>query len=153
MTAYRWHMTDTIERFQAQLVGIEPEQARQMRLAWDMEDPAPRKAAWIAATAAMRAAGRAGELDELRDAVNAWAGDKAFNFQDLYGGGSPERTRQEARLAALPAVMDAGLATIAADVLDQDQRYLLLKPYRNGVSGEAGRPRRAGRTTRRPAGR
>ena len=49
--------------------------------------------------------------------------------------------------------MDAGLATIAADVLDQDQRYLLMKPYRNGVSGDAGRPRRAGRATRRSAGR
>ena len=95
-------MTDVMKRFQAQLAGIEPEQARQMRLAWDTEDPAPRKAAWAAATAALRATGRAGELDELRDAVNAWAGDKAFNFQDLYGGGSPERTRQEARLAALP---------------------------------------------------
>jgi hypothetical protein len=146
-------MTEMIERFQAQLVGIEPEQARQMRLAWDTEDAAPRKAAWATATAALRAAGRGGELDELREAVNGWAGDKAFNFQDLYGGGSPERTRQEARVAALPAVMDAGLAAIAADFLDVDQRYLLTKPYRTGVTGEAGRPRRPGRTMRRPAGR
>lgn len=146
-------MTEMIERFQAQLVSIEPEQARQMRLAWDMEDPAPRKAAWVAATAGLRADGRGGEVEELREVVNAWAGDKAFNFQDLYGGGSPERTRQEARIAALPAVMDAGLAVIAGEFLDVDQRYLLTKPYRTGLTGEAGRPRRPGRTARRPAGR
>src|SRR4051794_23038270 len=118
-------MTDVMERFLAQLVGIGPEQARQMRLVWEMEDAAPRKTAWAAASAGLKAAGRGREIDELRDAVNAWAGDKAFNFQDLYGGGSPERTRQEARLGALPAVMDAGLAAIATDFLDQDQRYLL----------------------------
>lgn len=146
-------MRDVIERFLAQLVSIEPEQARQMRLVWEMEDAAPRKTAWATASAELKAAGRGREIDELRDAVNAWAGDKAFNFQDLYGGGSPERTRQEARLAALPAVMDAGLAAIATDFLDQDQRYLLTKPYRTGLAGDAGRPRRAARTTRRPAGR
>lgn len=146
-------MTETITRFQAQLVSIEPEQARQMRLAWDTEDPAPRKVAWGAATVALRSVGRGGEIDELRGVVNAWAGDKAFNFQDLYGGGSPERTRQEARVAALPAVMDAGLAAIAGEFLDVDQRYLLTKPYRTGLTGEAGRPRRPGRTARRPAGR
>ena len=145
-------MTDAIERFLAQLVAIEPEQARQMRLAWETEDPAPRRAAWASATAALRAAGRGSEIDALRDAVNRWAGDKAFNFQDLHGGGSPERTRQEARLAALPAVMDAGLAGIAGPLLDQDQRYLLLKPYRAGVGGGGGRLR-AGRTARRPASR
>lgn len=142
-----------IERFLARLASIEPEQARRMRIAWDMEDPAPRKAAWAAATAALRADGRGGELDALRDGVNTWAGDKAFNIVDAYGGGSLERTRQEARFAALPAVMDAGLASIAADVLDQDQRYALTKPYRSGLSGDAGRPRRAARPAQRPTGR
>lgn len=146
-------MTETIERFLAQLAGIEPEQARRMRIAWDMEDPAPRKAAWSAATDALRADGRSAELDALREGVNTWAGDKAFNFVDAYGGGSPERTRQEARYAALPAVMDAGLATIAGDALDQDQRYALTKPYRSGLTGDSGRPRRAGRPQRHPPGR
>jgi hypothetical protein len=146
-------MTQAIERFKSQLASIEAEQARQMRLAWEMEDPRPRKAAWAAATAALRGAGRADELDELREAVNAWAGDKAFNFVDLYGGGSPERTRQEARLGALPAVMDAGLAAIAGDLLDQDQRYALGKPYRAGLTGVTGRHRAASRTGLRPAAR
>lgn len=146
-------MTETIERFLAQLVTIEPEQARQMRVAWDAEDPEPRRAVWGVATDALRAAGRAKELDELRAGVNAWAGDKAFNIMDAVGGDSAERTRQEVRYRALPAVMDAGLATIAGELLDVDQRYLLLKPFRAGVSGEAGRPRRSGRSLRRSPGR
>lgn len=153
MTAYRCAMTETIERFLARLVSIEPEQARQMRLAWEMEDPAPRKAAWVAATTALKAVGRGGEVDELREAVNAWAGDRAFNFVDLYGGGSPEKLRNEARTAAVPAVMDAGLLAIAGDLLDQDQRYVLGKPFRSGMTGETGRPRRPGRTMRRSPGR
>lgn len=146
-------MTEIIERFLAQLVTIEPEQARQMRVAWDAEDPEPRKAVWGVATDALKAAGRAKELEELRAGVNAWAGDKAFNFMDAVGGDSTERTRQEARYRALPPVMDAGLAMLAADVLDVDQRYLLLKPFRAGVSGEVGRPRRSGRAMRRSPGR
>jgi hypothetical protein len=146
-------MTETIERFLAQLATIEPEQARQMRVAWDAEDPEPRKAVWMGATDALKAAGRARELDELRAGVNAWAGDKAFNFIDAVGGDSSERTRQEARYRALPPVMDAGLAAVAADLLDVDQRYLLQKPYRAGVSGEAGRPRHSGRSPRRSPGR
>ena len=146
-------MTETIDRFMEQLTSIEAEQARQMRLIWDMEDPAPRKAVWATATAGLKGARRGGELDELREAVNSWAGDRAFNFQDLYGGGSPEKTRQEARVAALPAVMDAGLLAIAGEFLDQDQRYVLAKPYRTGLTGSVGRSRQALRSTRRPAAR
>lgn len=146
-------MTETIERFLAQLVTIEPEQARQMRVAWDAEDPEPRKAVWGVTTDALKAAGRAKELEELRAGVNAWAGDKVFNLMDAVGGDSTERTRQEARYQALPPVMDAGLAMVAADMLDVDQRYLLLKPFRAGVSGEVGRPRRSGRPMRRSPGR
>jgi hypothetical protein len=144
-------MTERIEAYLTQLESIEPEQARAMRLAWDTDDPGPRQAAWAAATAALKAAGRGAELDELREALTTWAGDRAFNFADLYGGGSSERTRQEARIAALPAVMDAGLLAIAGDLLDQDQRYALAKPFRAGVTGTIGRPRRAARRTRCPA--
>ena len=146
-------MTETIDRFMEQLTSIEAEQARQMRLIWDMEDPAPRKQAWLTATAGLKAARRSNELDELREAVNEWAGDRAFNFQDLYGGGSPEKTRQEARVAALPAIMDAGLLAIAGEFLDQDQRYVLAKPYRTGLTGAIGRSRQALRSARRPAAR
>jgi hypothetical protein len=142
-------MTANVERFLAQLAIIEPEQARQMRMTWDMEDPEPRKAAWTKAGAALKAAGRGAEIEELRDGVNSWAGDKAWNIMDQFGGGSPERARQEARRAALPPVMDAGLATIAADLLDQDERYALTKPFRTGLSGESGRARRSGRSVRR----
>ncbi|MFO1540282.1 MAG: hypothetical protein ACKOTZ_07530 [Chloroflexota bacterium] len=142
---------DPVDAFLARIVGIGPDQARAMRLAWDLEPGAPRKIAWARATAALRDAGRDADLDALRDAVNAWAGDKAFDFVDLYGGGSTERTRQEARIAALPAVMDAGLVAIAGDLLDQDTRYLLQKPFRAGLTGEARRaPGR--RPVRRRAG-
>jgi hypothetical protein len=144
-------MTEQIEAYMAQLESIEPEQARAMRLAWDTDDPGPRQEAWATATAALKAAGRGAELDELREAITTWAGDRAFNFVDLYGGGSSERSRQEARIAALPPVMDAGLLAIAGDLLDQDQRYALVRPFRAAMTGTLGRPRRRASRTRSPA--
>lgn len=140
-------MDDPIDAFLGRIVAVNPDQARAMRVAWDLEPAAARKIAWARATVALREAGRSADLDRLREAVNAWAGDKAFDFVDLYGGGSSERTRQEARFAALPAVMDAGLLAIAGDLLDQDARYLLGKPFRVGMTGEARRVpgRRPGR--------
>lgn len=55
-----------------------------MRVAWDVDDPDERKAVWALASGALKAAGRGRELEELRDGVNAWLEDKAFNFLTLW---------------------------------------------------------------------
>ena len=139
-------MSEIVDRYVARIAAIEPEQARRMRLEWEMEDPAPRKAAWAAASAALRDAGREDDLAALRDAVNGWAGDSATRSMEAYWGGSRERDRYDARTAALPPVMDAGLAAIAGDLLDVDARWALEKPFRAGMTGETRRgPVRRGR--------
>ncbi|MFN8619759.1 MAG: hypothetical protein U0869_03295 [Chloroflexota bacterium] len=142
-------MNPAVKRFLDQLKLVEQEQAREMRQAWDVAPVEPRKAAWAKATAALKAAGRSDELDELREGVNTWAGDIAWNIIDQFGGHSPERARQDARKRAVPPVMDAGLAAITTDLLDQDERYLLTKPFRAALAGEAGRPRHSARSIRR----
>jgi hypothetical protein len=146
-------MEGTKERFLAQLAAVDAEQARAMRLAWDLEDPAPREATWQAAMAALRAAGRSSEVDRLRDDVNAWVGGTGSSVLDLVAAHSDAREAQHARAGALPPVLDAGLAAIAGDVLDQDQRYALMKPWQAGLTGQTGRPRRVGRRPRASVGR
>lgn len=129
-------MDDRLDELIARLDTVEAEQARRMRVAWEMEDAGRRRDAWARARDALAAAGREGEIIRIREVANRWAGDRAFDINDLYGGGSREGTRGDARRLALPAVMDHLLATVAADLLDVDDRYLLSKPFRTGLTGE-----------------
>lgn len=139
-------MSDELDDFIARIVSIEPEQARRMRLAWEMADPAPRRDAWAAATQLLRDAGRERELDDLRAAVNEWAGDSATASMDNYWGGNRELDRVQTRRNAMPPVLDAGLAAITRTLLDIDTRWVLEQPFRAGISGETRRgPVRRGR--------
>jgi hypothetical protein len=139
-------MSDDLDAFLARIATIEPEQARRMRLAWEMADPAPRREAWAAATERLREAGREDELAALRAAVNEWAGDSATASMDNYWGGNRELDRVQTRRNAMPPVLDAGLATIARTLLDVDTRWILEQPFRAGITGETRRgPVRRGR--------
>ena len=138
-----------IDQFLDDLQLIEPAQLQRMRQAWEAGDTLERQEAWRVGQDALRSAGRAGALDRTRSVVSDWANDSAWTLNSLYGGAGREQTRVSARLAALPAILDAALAILAGDALDQDQRYALTKPWRAGISGEWSRPRRrAGGTGR-----
>jgi hypothetical protein len=93
----------------------------------------------MVATAALSGAGRSAELDKLRGTLTTWANDTTA-FAGVQYGGTREKDRVEARVAALPPVLDAGLAALAGNLLDQDQRYALTKPWRSAVSGQWSRP-------------
>jgi hypothetical protein len=142
--------TTALDRFILDLKTLEPEQLRVMRQAWDDADAGPRREAWKVATAALERAGRRGELDALRGKLTTWANDTGV-FASVQYGGTREKDRVEARVAALPPVMDAGLAAVAGNLLDQDQRYALTKPWRSAVSGQWSRPLSRS-TMRRSAG-
>ena len=141
-----------LDRFLVELKTLEPHQARVMRQAWDDGDQITRRQAWRVATAALERTGRSGELDKLRAKVTTWANDTTA-FAGVQYGGTREKDRVEARVAALPPVMDAGLAAIAGGLLDQDQRYELTKPWRSAIAGQWSRPmarstlRRSARST------
>ncbi len=144
-----------LERFLDDLKRVEPDQLRRMREAWDSSDPATREEAWRLVTRALKRDGRQRQLDQARDAVSRWVGDNAPGITTLlYAPGSDtDKERTEARVASVPAVLDAVLAIVAADILDQDQRYALSKPWRSGFAGEWSRPLRRTRGVRAtPAG-
>ena len=82
----------------------------------------------------------------MRGKLTTWANDTGV-FASVQYGGTREKDRVEARVAALPPVMDAGLAALSGSLLDQDQRYALTKPWRSAVSGQWSRP--MGSSTRR----
>ena len=134
-----------LARFFAALDGVEPLQAHVMRQVWDEEDVVARREAWQEGQAALRRAGRVRELDAVRGRVAAWGNETTAFAAVLVQSGQPgtqEKDRMAARHAALPAVMDAALAILAGDDLDQDQRYALTKPWRAALSGSWARPAR-----------
>lgn len=135
--------TSPIDRFLDALPRIEPDQLRRMRQAWDLADAGARQETWKRATRALKAAGREQELDDVREAVSRWVGDAAPGVNSLVTMlRQTERDDSAARVGALPAILDAALAIVAVDLLDQDQRYALAKPWRTGISGEWSRSRR-----------
>jgi hypothetical protein len=130
---------------------IDPSSAMAMRVAWDRQDAALRRDAWR--TGADAIAGTDGEdaVTLGRNAVEHWiraagAGGivKTLDSSDRLGG-------LDARVAAAPAILDAVLAVAAGTALDQDQRHLLMAPWRAAMSDRPLLRRRARRVSSREA--
>jgi hypothetical protein len=118
-----------LERFLALLAHVESEQLAVMVAAWEAAKVEPRRAAWREATQRLKDAGRDGEVGALREAVTAWSRDQAFDVMALFGGQSLEWDRNRWRAAATAPILDAGLAAIAADLLDEGERDVLRGPW------------------------
>ena len=102
-----------------------------LRAVWAEQDPAARQEAWSMVKAALRTQHRAAMLDDARNRIAAWVNNHppAISQGDVPVGFS--RSGMDAntvREEAIPPMLDAIAATIAADGLDQDQRWALLKP-------------------------
>ena len=106
-----------------------------------------REDAWKRAGGELKRLGRADELERVRSSVSRWVSGESSGLREVFAAGSVgDGDDPQARLAAMPPIMDAALAIVAADLLDQDERYALSKPWRSALYGQAERPR-----SRRPA--
>ena len=103
-----------------------------LRSAWEEQDPAARQGAWEWVKATVKERGRESLLNDARDRIASWVdnystpmamGDVPMSFAG--SGMDPGSIRR----AAIPPMLDAIAATVAADGLDQDARWELLKPY------------------------
>jgi len=102
-----------------------------LRSVWEEQDQTAREDAWTMAKASMRLDGREALLEAARERIAAWVNNYPAPFVTgdvpalLSGSGMDPGS---IRRAALPPMMDAIAATIAADGLSPDEQTLLLEP-------------------------
>ena len=103
-----------------------------LRSVWEGEDATAREEAWTMVKVALRRTKRDRMLDDARDRIAAWVNNypPRGTFPDATGTMSLSGMDQASiRKQAFPPMLDAVAATIADDGLDQDQRWVLFKPY------------------------
>lgn len=102
-----------------------------LRTVWDQQDATARQEAWTMVKVALRRHRREEMLDSARDRIAAWVnnysapiawGDVQATF--IGSGMDPASIRK----AAIPPMLDAVAATIAADGLSAEDQALLLEP-------------------------
>jgi hypothetical protein len=102
-----------------------------LRSVWSEQDATAREQAWTTAKATLRARRRDAMLGDARDRLASWVnnypasmviGDVPASFQG--SGMDPGSIRK----AAIPPMLDAIAATIAADGLSPNEQTLLLEP-------------------------
>jgi hypothetical protein len=102
-----------------------------LRSVWEEQDPSTREQAWTLVKATLRGSRTQSMLDRARDRVAAWLNNypAPMAMGDvpamLNGSGMDPGS---IRRAALPPMLDAIAATIAADGLSPDEQTLLLEP-------------------------
>lgn len=102
-----------------------------LRSVWEGEDPRAREEAWTLVKVALRASRRDKMLDDARNRIASWVNNypPRGTFPDATGQMSLSGLDQASvRKAAFPPILDAVAATIADNGLNQDERWVLLKP-------------------------
>jgi hypothetical protein len=102
-----------------------------LRSVWEEQEPTARQDAWASVKATVRERRREGLLNDARNRIASWVnnysapiamGDVPVNFTG--SGMDPGSVRR----AAIPPMLDAIAATIAADGLSASDQTLLLEP-------------------------
>jgi hypothetical protein len=84
-------------------------------------------AARATATAAAKELGLGEELDRLQGSILQWAGSTIFQNAAYPFAGLSDRMLREARIAAVPALVDAAVALLLDAGISDEQRELLLE--------------------------
>lgn len=104
---------------------------------WQKEDAAARRRAWAKAKSGVEAAGSEGVLNEARRVVGDWMKAERTDFHGIEGLLGSAGSMAAGRQAAAPAILDAVVATLAADALDESDRDVLVSPWRSLDADEA----------------
>jgi hypothetical protein len=102
-----------------------------LRSVWDAQLPSAREEAWTMVKVALRQHRRDGLLTDARNRIAAWVNNYSYRlaFPDTLGAASLSGMDQGSiRKAAIPPMLDAIAATIAADGLSPSEQTLLLEP-------------------------
>jgi hypothetical protein len=90
-------------------------------------DVEARTAARDAATTTAKELGLGEELDRLQGSILQWAGSTIFQNAAYPFAGLSDRMLREARIAAVPALVDAAVALLLDAGISDEQRALLLE--------------------------
>jgi hypothetical protein len=100
---------------------------------WTGGDAALRETAWAKVRATLKRDGRAKVLEESRERVARWVNDTGITWAGAYNRSIvvPSGVDQgNLRKNAVPAALDAIVAMLFDDVLDDEERDELLEPLR-----------------------
>jgi hypothetical protein len=104
-----------------------------LRGLWTGGDAALREEAWNKARAVEPGDPREKILDQCRDRLATWVNDTGITWAGAYNRSVvvPSGVDQgNLRMNAVPPILDAIVATLFDDVLDEDERNELLEPLR-----------------------
>lgn len=125
------HETPVDERLNQLFVGLgrlSETDLLLLRSYWDEMDPEARKAAWQAAMQIVRDTNREAMLDEGRRRIAHWVNDYESAYWQGPVGGGDGFPASSVRDAAIPPLMDAVVATITSDTLDDGVAQALYGP-------------------------
>lgn len=102
--------------------------------AWQEEDGAARRRAWTAAKPVIERARLGRLLERARSAVGRWATAGRADYHGVSGMLGQPGDQAHVRMSAAPAVLDAVVAILAGDALDEQQQLALSRPW-SSVAG------------------
>jgi len=128
---------DEIEQILGRLDSLTDDDVWFLADQWQKEDAAARRRAWAKAKSGVEAAASESILTEVRRVVGDWMKAERTDFHGIQGLLGSAGSMAAGRQAAAPAVLDAVVATLAADALDDYDRDVLLGPWRSLDADEA----------------
>ena len=128
---------DGIEQILGRLDSLTDDDVWFLADQWQKADAAARRRAWARAKAAVVAAGSEGVLNEARRVVGDWMKAERTDFHGIEGLLGSAGSMAAGRQAAAPAVLDAVVATLGADALDDYDCDVLVSPWRSLDADEA----------------
>ncbi len=116
-----------------QAVQLDTTAMRKIRSTWDAEDEEARHLAWIDVRDALKRSGRETLMDETRERVMRWQGDKPplRGMFHILGLPKMENDLPAAKASAAPAILDAAAVAIVGEFLSEDERDILQGPFRD----------------------
>lgn len=123
---------DDVDRLLGRIAHLSDSELMVLRSAWEEADPGAREAAWKRVKSVVDEHGLENDLEGARGRLGAWVNNyltatavEYGNFLINAGSGMDAAT---VRRQALPPLLDAVAATVAADGLTPDERSTLLEP-------------------------
>ena len=130
---------DRIEQIFRSLTRMSDADLVALRGIWTGGDAALREDAWTKVRASGHDNPRAKTLDECRDRLATWVNDTGITWAGAYNRSVvvPSGVDQgNLRMNAVPPIVDAIVAELFQDVLDDDERDELLEPLRRVTEPE-----------------
>jgi len=132
--ATRAQVEERVEKLLDRIWRMSDDDLVLVRAVWNVSDERPRADAWLSVKWVLKERDRDDLLDRSRTRLAAWASGQRAGL-GLHSGSmlmSPGSAVESpgARRDALPPLLDAVAATVAADGLDAEDHEILLEPIR-----------------------